>query len=236
MSADRSTVWLAETLAEALDARDPYTAGHSYRVGDYAHAIALELSLAPAELEVLRIGAQLHDIGKIWIPDAILLKTGPLTAEEFALIKLHPQIGRRILEKAETFADILTVVELHHENFNGSGYPYGLAAETIPLGARIVRVADSFDAMITDRAYRPAFSVKTAVREIQSCAGAAYDPRVVDAFLRLFDRADMRDLMATGSGTSLWIGNGTTQILDVRSNLSQLETAHVRIPQSVPRS
>jgi HD-GYP domain-containing protein (c-di-GMP phosphodiesterase class II) len=236
MSADRSSLWLAETLAEALDARDAYTAGHSLRVGDFARAIAVELGLAPAVIEILQIGAQLHDIGKIGIPDAILYKPDKLSAEEFALIKLHPQIGRRILEKAHTFEEMLSVVELHHENLDGSGYPYGLAGDRIPLGARIVRVADSFDAMTTDRAYRPAFSVDAAVREIQVRVGRAYDPQVVEAFLCLFLRKDLGELMAGGSGRSLWAGTGTAQIQDVRSSLPQREIARVRIPQPLPRS
>lgn len=230
MPSDRSCVWLAETLAEALDARDSYTAGHGLRVGDYTHAIALELGMAPAELEILRIAAQLHDIGKIGIPDAILCKAGKLTAEEFALVKLHPQIGRRILEKAQSFEEILPVVELHHENFDGSGYPYGLAGDKIPLGARIVRVADSFDAMTTDRAYRPAYSAQAAAREIQSCVGRAYDPRVVRAFLRLFERQDLGNLMAAGSGSSLWAGGEKAEAQDAGPNPPQHEVVRVRVP------
>jgi HD-GYP domain-containing protein (c-di-GMP phosphodiesterase class II) len=185
----------------------------------------LELNVSAGELEILRIAARLHDIGKIGIPDAILHKTRELTAEEFALIKLHPQIGRRILEKAQTFEEILPVVELHHENFDGSGYPYGLAGEKISLGARIVRVADSFDAMTTDRAYRPAFSLDAAVCEIQECAGRAFDPTVVEAFLQTFKRPDMRDLMTAGTGRSLWAGEGAVQVPESHLN-PQLETVY----------
>ena len=188
MPDDRSTIWLAETLAEALDARDSYTAGHGIRVGDYAHAIALDLGFGPPELEQLRVAAQLHDIGKIGIPDGILLKPGPLKAEEYGLVKLHPQIGRRILEKAQTFEELLPIVELHHENFDGTGYPYGLAGDKIPLGARIVRVADSFDAMTTDRAYRPAYRPEAAMREIQNCSSTHFDPQVVKEFLLVYGK------------------------------------------------
>jgi len=209
MPADRSSLWLAETLAEALDARDPYTAGHGLRVGEYAHGIALEMGMGPAELETLRIGAQLHDIGKIGIPDAVLLKGGALSEEEFGLIKLHPQIGGRILQKAECFEQILPVVELHHENFDGTGYPYRLAGEKIPLGARIVRVADSFDAMTTDRAYRPAYSVEGAVREIRACSGQAFDPQAVDTFLRVFERGGFAEIISGAAGRLLWVGSST---------------------------
>jgi putative nucleotidyltransferase with HDIG domain len=123
------SVGLAEALAEALDACDRYTAGHSLRVADYAQAIAREIDLLPAEVETIRLAAWLHDVGKIGIPDAVLLKPGPLSAEEFGLIKLHPQIGRRILERAHGFELLLDAVGLHHENYDGTGYPYGLEGE-----------------------------------------------------------------------------------------------------------
>ena len=231
MPDDRSTIWLAETLAEALDARDSYTAGHGIRVGDYAHAIALDLGFGPPELEQLRVAAQLHDIGKIGIPDGILLKPGPLKAEEYGLVKLHPQIGRRILEKAQTFEELLPIVELHHENFDGTGYPYGLAGDKIPLGARIVRVADSFDAMTTDRAYRPAYRPEAAMREIQNCSSTHFDPQVVMAFVRVFKRSGTMGFMAGGSGRFLWAGIDTAQTQDDRSNQESYEPALVRIPQ-----
>ena len=133
---------LAEALAAALDARDRYTAGHSLRVADYAQAVAQELRLPDRDVEIIRLAAWLHDVGKIGIPDAILLKPGPLTPEEIGLVKLHPQIGRRILERAPGFEPLLDPVELHHENFDGTGYPYGLAGERIPLAARVIRVVE----------------------------------------------------------------------------------------------
>jgi HD-GYP domain-containing protein (c-di-GMP phosphodiesterase class II) len=244
---DRSTIWLAETLAEALDARDSYTAGHGIRVGDYAHAIALELGLEAEELESLQIAAQLHDIGKIGIPDAVLRKATPLNDEEFELVKLHPQIGRRILEKAQSFDHLLPVVELHHENFDGIGYQYGLAGDKIPLGARIVRVADSFDAMTTDRAYRRAFAAEDAVREIRACSGRQYDPEMVRAFTRVFERERNAGLMAAGSGRSLWVesepGVGREpgveseagQTPDVHSNQTLYDPQFVHIRRPMPR-
>lgn len=182
---DRSCTALIETLAQALDARDPYTAGHSQRVAAYAYGIAVELNLPREQAEVIRAGAQLHDIGKIGIPDAVLLKPGPLTAEEFGLIKLHPQIGRRILEKALGFESLLEIVEMHHENFDGSGYPYGLAGEKIPLEARIVRIADAYDAMTTRRSYRSAFAPDVAMEAIRVGSGREFDPIAVEAFLNV---------------------------------------------------
>jgi putative nucleotidyltransferase with HDIG domain len=174
-----------ETMAEALDARDPYTAGHSLRVAEYSQILALAMGLSGEETETIRVAAQLHDIGKIGIPDAVLQKRGKLTPEEYGLIKLHPQIGRKILEKVGRFERLLSVVELHHENHDGTGYPFGLAGDRVPINARIVHVADSFDAMTTTRSYRRALSVNDAVRELEENSGGQFDPVVVKAFLRL---------------------------------------------------
>ena len=140
-----------QSLASALDARDPYTAGHSGRVCRFACAIAQAMVFDREELRKLGIGALLHDIGKIGIPDTVLQKPGRLTPEEFELIKKHPVVGRRILEAVHGFAPYLDVVELHHEDWDGSGYPHGLRGEEVPLGARIVHVADAYDAMTSDR-------------------------------------------------------------------------------------
>jgi HD-GYP domain-containing protein (c-di-GMP phosphodiesterase class II) len=185
---------LAEALAEALDARDRYTAGHSLRVADYANGIARELELGERHTENIRLAAWLHDIGKIGIPDAVLLKPGPLTAEEFGLVKLHPQIGRRILERAPGFEALLDAVELHHENYDGSGYPYGLAGENIPFYARLIRVADAFDAMTTHRSYRPAFTAEAAMGEIDRGSGQEFDPRCAVALLKILRRAGRGEL------------------------------------------
>ena len=174
-----------ETMAEALDARDPYTAGHSLRVAGYSKMLAVAMGVSEEDAETIRVAAQLHDIGKIGIPDAVLQKPGKLTPEEYGLIKLHPQIGRKILEKVGRFDRFLGVVELHHENHDGTGYPFGLAGTCVPLGARIVHVADSFDAMTTTRSYRRALSVNDAVRELENYAGRQFDPIAVKAFLRL---------------------------------------------------
>jgi len=184
---DLDAVYLqfVETMAQALDARDPYTAGHSLRVAAYSHALALAMGLSEQDAEEIRIAAQLHDIGKIGIPDAVLQKPGILTPEEYGLIKLHPQIGRKILEKVGRFKTLLAVVELHHENHDGTGYPYGLAGHRVPVAARIVHVADSFDAMTTTRSYRPALPMRSVTQEIEGNAGRMFDPIVAKTLLKL---------------------------------------------------
>jgi putative nucleotidyltransferase with HDIG domain len=184
---DGAYLQFVETMAQALDARDPYTAGHSLRVAEYSYQLAKAMGLAERDAETIRVAAQLHDIGKIGIPDAVLQKPGRLTPEEYGLIKLHPQIGRKILEKVGRFEGLLSVVELHHENHDGSGYPYGLAGDVVPIEARIVHVADAFDAMTTTRSYRSALSLRAASHEIEKNAGGQFDPVAAKAFLKLLD-------------------------------------------------
>jgi len=178
---DQATVDLVETMAQALDARDPCTAGHSKRVSEYASAIAITMGLSPGEIETIRLGARLHDIGKIGISDTVLRKPGHLTPEEYEVIKLHPQIGRKILGPVAAFERYLPFVELHHEDFDRQGYPYGLKGHEVPLPVRIVRVADVFDALTTDRSYRQAMPLDRACELIESRAGAKFDPDVVRA-------------------------------------------------------
>ena len=168
-------------LALALDARDPYTAGHSERVSAIAVGIGRQLRLDDEQLEVLRLGALLHDIGKIGIADEVLRKPGGLTTAEFELVKHHPAVGARILRSVPFLARHIPIVELHHERPDGKGYPHGLAGEEIPLLARIAHVADAFDAMTSARAYRPARSSGEALSELWRCAGAQFDAEVVQA-------------------------------------------------------
>jgi putative nucleotidyltransferase with HDIG domain len=182
---DEAYLQFVETMAQALDARDPYTAGHSLRVAAYSYTLAQAMGLSDEEAETIRVAAQLHDIGKIGIPDMVLQKPGRLTADEYGLIKLHPQIGRKILGKVGRFEQLLPVVELHHENHDGSGYPYGLAGENIPLSARIVHVADVFDAMTTNRSYRTALPLQAAIAEIERNIGRQFDPFAANTFLGL---------------------------------------------------
>jgi HD-GYP domain-containing protein (c-di-GMP phosphodiesterase class II) len=182
---DRTYLQFVETMAQALDARDPYTAGHSLRVAEYSRTLALAMGLSKEDAETIHVAAQLHDIGKIGIPDAVLMKPGKLSQEEYGLIKLHPQIGRKILEKVARFKELLPVVELHHENHDGSGYPYGLKGLSVPIEARIVHIADSFDAMTTNRSYRNALTLRAAILEIEGNAGGQFDPVAAKAFLGL---------------------------------------------------
>jgi HD-GYP domain-containing protein (c-di-GMP phosphodiesterase class II) len=181
----RAYVEFVGSLASALDARDRYTAGHSRRVSELSCAIARAMHLAPQELDDIRIGALLHDIGKIGIGDSVLQKPGKLTNEEFALVQQHPTIGRRILEGVQGFQDYLSIVELHHENWNGTGYPWGLRAEATPLGARIVHVADAYDAMTSDRPYRRGMSLEQAIHVLRQYAGTQFDPTIVPLFVNL---------------------------------------------------
>jgi putative nucleotidyltransferase with HDIG domain len=187
-------------LALALDARDPYTAGHSERVSAVSVAVGRQLKLADDELEILRLGALLHDIGKIGISDAVLRKPGPLTPEEFALIKQHPGVGARILRSVHFLTPHLPIVELHHERPDGQGYPHQLRGDEIPLLARIVHVADAFDAMTSARAYRSGRSGADALRELWRCTESQFDTECVQALaaampaIELAPHADARTL------------------------------------------
>ncbi len=178
----RSTyVGAIRALALALDARDPYTAGHSERVSALSTAVGQQLGLGDEDLDVLRLGALLHDIGKIGISDAVLHKAGPLTDQEYEAIKEHPTTGARILRSVAFLAPHLPIVELHHERPDGKGYPHGLMADEIPLLARIVHVVDAFDAITSARAYRPARSAAEALQELWRLAGTQFDAEVVQA-------------------------------------------------------
>ena len=168
-------------LAAALDARDPYTAGHSERVSVVSVAIGRVLNLGADDLEVLRLGALLHDIGKIGVPDAVLMKPGPLTDSEYDTIKQHTVLGGRILRTVPFLSRHVAIVELHHERPDGRGYPHGLQGTEIPLAAHIVHVADAFDAMINARAYRPGRPPADAIRELWLCAGTDFHAEVVGA-------------------------------------------------------
>jgi putative nucleotidyltransferase with HDIG domain len=170
-------------LAAALDARDPYTAGHSERVSALAVEMGRMMNLGDVALDRLRLGALLHDIGKIGIPDEILGKKTALTPEEYELIRSHPVIGARILRSVPFLAPHLPIVELHHERPDGHGYPYGLTGDAIPLTAHIVHVADAYDAMTSARAYRPARSPQEAIAELQRCTGTDFDQTSVDALI-----------------------------------------------------
>ena len=182
-NAYRGTV---ESLRLAVDAKDSYTKNHSDRVALYSKLIGEQIKLPEAEMQTLYDGALFHDIGKIGIPDAILQKPGKLTDDEYDDIKNHPSIGAKIIAPAKIFDPILPIVKHHHERYDGKGYPAGLKGENIPLLARIVTVADSFDAMTSDRSYRPRFSLVKALEELENGKDTQFDPDLVDAFIIAF--------------------------------------------------
>ncbi|MCK4659153.1 MAG: HD-GYP domain-containing protein [Phycisphaerae bacterium] len=171
----------ARTLAAAVEAKDPYTRDHSVTVSKYAVELGIRLKLPEAKLRSLRIAALLHDIGKIGIPDAVLQKPGPLTRAEFSLIKTHPRLATTILRHAGLFEDELPIILYHHEWFDGGGYPTGLAGESIPLGSRILGVADAIDALRSRRIYKKSAHLQKVRRELLDCSGRQFDPRVARA-------------------------------------------------------
>jgi len=181
-----------QMLAGAVDEKDPYTRGHSDRVTRYSLMIAREMGLDPGFLEVLRVSAQLHDVGKIGIEDRILKKPGALTPEEFEIMKTHTTKGANILRPVPQLREMLAGIELHHEALNGRGYPYGLKGDEIPLIARVIAVADTFDALTTNRPYQQARDAVEALRIIQNVAGQRLDPRAVNALLAVFRRGEIR--------------------------------------------
>jgi putative nucleotidyltransferase with HDIG domain len=176
------------TFARMLDLRDPYTAGHSERVATYTRALATELRWSAEAIEVAYTGALLHDLGKIAVPDAILFKIERLTPSDRDAIELHPTVGAEILSGIGSLETIVPCVLHHHEHLDGSGYPHGLRGERIPAGARVIAVADAFDAMTTDRPYRRARTAAAAMQELQACAGTQFDPVYVAAFAALVAR------------------------------------------------
>ena len=176
-----------KALARAIEVKDPYTYGHSERVIDYATAIAGRLSLDEWDMRNIKYAAALHDIGKIGIARKILNKPGALSEQEFLHVKTHPQLGDSIIEPVTFLQAPREIILHHHERYDGKGYPDGLKGEEIPLGARILAVADSFEAMMSDRPYRKALPIEEAVRELQVNAGTQFDPAVVKAFMKAID-------------------------------------------------
>ena len=181
-----------QMLAGAVDEKDPYTRGHSDRVTRYSMLIGKEMELGSDFLEILQISAQLHDVGKIGIEDHILKKPGALTAEEFEVMKTHTTRGANILRPVKQLAEMLPGIELHHEALDGRGYPYGLQGEQVPLLARVIAVADTFDALTTNRPYQQAHSPEDALRIVQNLAGKRLDPTAVAALLAVYERGEIR--------------------------------------------
>lgn len=189
-----------EALGGALDLKDAETEGHCKRVTAITLAIAKTMGVDAAQLPEIARGAFLHDIGKMAIPDHILRKPGPLTKEEQAIMRTHCDIGHEMLSRVPFLRDVAKIVLAHQEHFDGSGYPQGLKGEEIPLGARLFAVADTLDAMTSDRPYRSALSLAQAKAEIQRCSGSQFDPRIVQAFISLPDTT-WKDVRENVSGS-----------------------------------
>ena len=174
-------------LRQTVEAKDPYTRGHSDRVSEYSVLIGKKLGLDEQTLHILKIGGLFPDIGKIGIPDSILLKESKLSDEEYSQIKNHPTIGAHMLGDAAVFKDIIPIVKHHHERFDGRGYPSQLAGENIPFIARIAAVADTFDAMTSKRTYRDALPLSVVKEEIEKCSGTQFDPKIAKVFLDILN-------------------------------------------------
>jgi putative nucleotidyltransferase with HDIG domain len=190
----RETVHLRERtreailqLADLIDARDAYTYGHSQRVAEYAERLARRLGMPPSQVELVREAARLHDVGKIATEDRILQKPGRLTEAEMAEMRKHCDAGYGFLKQLPEFWEGAELVRLHHERFDGNGYPRGIAGATLPQEASVIAVADAWDAMTSDRPYRGALGPEQARAELLRCRGTQWDPFVVDAFLGLLD-------------------------------------------------
>ena len=181
-----------QMLAGAVDEKDPYTRGHSDRVTRYSLMIAKEMDLPAAFMEILQVSAQLHDVGKIGIEDHILKKPGALTEEEFEVMKTHTTKGANILRPVTQLAEMLPGIELHHEALDGRGYPYGLKGDQIPLLARVIAVADTFDALTTNRPYQQAHTPDQALQIIKNLAGKRLDPAAVAALLAVYERGEIK--------------------------------------------
>jgi putative nucleotidyltransferase with HDIG domain len=183
-----------QSLAEAIDAKDRYTRGHSERVAFYAVEIARKLGWSEVDVDKLQFLAMLHDIGKIGVREQVLNKRGRLTDEERREVNRHPELGAAIVEKVGFLRKEAGYVRNHHEHYSGAGYPDGLAGEEIPMGARIIAVADAFDAMTSQRVYNPSRGALEALEELKRCRGTQFDSKVVDAFDAIM--AERTDILA----------------------------------------
>jgi putative nucleotidyltransferase with HDIG domain len=185
---EETNLGIAAALAAALEAKDHYTADHARSIADLAVHVGVKLGMTLSEVRDLRLGAILHDIGKIAVPDAILNKPGSLTEEEREIIKTHAEVGEQILAPVPFLDDVRRIVRHDHERWDGGGYPDGLCGDEIPLGSRVVFVVDAFHAMTSDRPYRSAMSEDEAIDRLIAAAGTQFDPLVVDVFVRVLRR------------------------------------------------
>ncbi len=184
---EKSYMESIQTLRYTVEAKDAYTRGHSDRVSEFAVLIGKYLNISAEDLRTLQIGGLFHDIGKIGVPDSILLKTAKLTDDEYSEIKNHPTIGAHILSTATIFQNLIPIVKHHHERYDGNGYPSKLKGEDIPYLARITAVADTFDAMTSKRTYRDALPLDVVKAEVERCKGSQFDPKIADVFLDILN-------------------------------------------------
>ena len=189
---------MVNMLAVAIDVKDEYTNGHSFRVASYSAGLARKIGMPEDEITVLRREAMLHDIGKIGIPDAVLNFPGRLSDEQFETIKSHTTIGAKILSEASALEGAAAVAEFHHERYDGKGYPKGLKGEEIPFHARIVTIADSYDAMSSDRVYRKGLKPSVIKNELIKGRGTQFDPALLDAFMEMFTSGQLEDMQTVG--------------------------------------
>jgi putative nucleotidyltransferase with HDIG domain len=180
-------------LSRAVEARDPHSSGHAMRVGVLAEVVAARLGWDETEIEVLRMGAVLHDIGKLAVSERILRKPGPLDEDEHAEMRRHPEEGARMVAGVRALGLAVPAVLYHHERWDGQGYPVGVEGDAIPWEARVLAVVDSFDAMTTDRAYRRAVTDELAIAELERCSGTQFDPEVVRVFAEAWRDGSLAD-------------------------------------------
>lgn len=186
-------------LTRAIEARDPYTRGHSSRVTDLAEAVARRLGWTEERIASLRVGGPLHDIGKLAVSDEVLCKEGRLDDDELAQIREHPKIGAKLLLRVTALREAIPYVLYHHERWDGTGYPSGKRGEEIPVEARVLAIADAFDAMTSDRPYRSALSREEALAEVERCAGTQFDPKIARVFLEVFGHDTAEDVRAAAA-------------------------------------
>ena len=224
-----------QMLAGAVDEKDPYTRGHSDRVTRYSLLIAKEMGHSPEFMETLRISAQLHDVGKIGIEDHILKKPGALTEEEFEVMKTHTTKGANILRPVTQLAEMLPGIELHHEALDGRGYPYGLQGDQVPMLARVIAVADTFDALTTNRPYQQAHTPDQALQIIKNLAGKRLDPQAVEALLAVYERGEIkiqrftikRPIASPPAGTPAPVVGAATVVTPAPGEIATLERTRV---------
>ncbi|MDP9463030.1 MAG: HD-GYP domain-containing protein [Actinomycetota bacterium] len=202
------------TLVKAVEVKDAYTHGHSQRTAELAVELGLQMSLPPDRLRIIARGAYLHDVGKIAIPDQILNKPGALTAEERKIVETHPQLGYELASAAPSLREVLPVILSHHERLDGMGYPAGLVGTTIPLEARVVAVADVWDALTSDRAYRAGWDPAHALAHIVAGRGTHFDPAVVDALVRVVVDRGLPTTSEPGTADIAWVAAQTCHEID----------------------